>query len=239
MSDTNAGLVAERLDAGYGSVGVLRQVDLRAAPGEVVAVLGHNGAGKSTLLKALFGLLPLTAGSVRLDGAEMGGLGSHERVRRGLSYSPQQHFVFSGLTVRENLHLAQFTVNDREAIAARRTEVFELFPMLADRLAQRAGTLSGGQQRMLSIGMALLTEPTVMLLDEPSLGVAPTVISDMMAALRRLAETKRIAVVLVEQNVKQAAEVADRVCVLRRGEVVHDGPADASLVDRDDLWTLL
>ncbi len=234
------GLGARGLVAGYGAATVLRGVDLAVSPGEIVAVLGHNGAGKSTLLKAIFGLLPLDDGRIAIGGVDVTSAGSHDRVRHGLAYSPQQQFVFATLSVRENFGLARFAVGaSAPPTADRLVEVFELFPILAERLDQRAGTLSGGQQRMLSIAMAMLTEPTVMLLDEPSLGVAPTVIRDLMAALRTLAADRGLAVVVVEQNVRQAVEVADRVCVLKRGEVVHEGPADEALVARDDLWTLL
>jgi len=233
-----AGLVATGVRAGYGRAPVLCDVDLCVAPGEVVAVLGHNGAGKSTLLKALFGLLPLSAGRIALDGTDVSAASTHVRVRRGLAYSPQHDFVFRGLSVGENLRLARFAVDDDAVVESRRAEVFELFPVLAERIGQGAGTLSGGQQRMLSIGIALLTDPTLILLDEPSLGIAPKLLHEVMTALRSLVDRRGIGIVLVEQNVRAAAVIADRVAVLRRGTVIHDGAGGEELLGRDELWEL-
>ena len=232
-----AGLRATALRAGYGRSPVLFDVDLEVAPGEVVAVLGHNGAGKSTLLRTLFGLLVPESGRILFGDADLTVAPTHERVRAGMAYSPQQDFVFRELTIRDNLRLAAFAVADDHRIEARRDEVFELFPILAERLDQRAGTLSGGQQRMLSIGIALLTDPSLILLDEPSLGIAPKLVHEVMVALRSLVDRHGVGLVLAEQNVREAAALADRAYVIRRGEVVHHGPA-AELLENDSIWEL-
>jgi branched-chain amino acid transport system ATP-binding protein len=232
-----AGLSVRGLHAGYGKTPVLFDVSIEVGPGEVVALLGHNGAGKSTLLRALFGLVQPTSGIIELDGIDITTMPTHRRVARGMAYSPQQDFVFRALTVRDNLRLARFGVGDDETVAAREAEVFELFPILANRLDQRAGTLSGGQQRMLSVGIALLTNPTLIMLDEPSLGIAPKLLHEMIDALGSLVTRFGISLVLVEQNVHEAARLADRAYVLRRGAIIHSS-SGAELLHRDEIWEL-
>ena len=235
----SAGLRATGLHAGYGPTPVLFDVDVHVAPGEVVAVLGHNGAGKSTLLKSLFGLITPTAGQVELDGVDVTASPAHRRVADGIAFSPQQDFVFRDLSVGANLALARFSTRRRGggATGERAADPLALFPILAQRTGQLAGTLSGGQQRMLSIAIALLTEPSLILLDEPSLGIAPRLVREMMDVLRGLADEHGIGLLVAEQNVREAARLADRVYVLRRGAVVHHGPA-AALLDGDGLWEL-
>lgn len=230
-------LVASGLVAGYGASTVLHGVDISAASGEIVAVLGHNGAGKSTLLRVLAGHLRVIAGHVRIGGVDVTDQPVAERVRRGVAYAPQQDFVFRELSVRDNLRLASFSVSDHRRTATVRDEVFELFPILRERLDQRAGTLSGGEQRMLSIAISLLTDPSVILLDEPSLGISPRLVTEVMDALRALVRDHDVAIVVAEQNVKQAVEHAHRIVVLRRGEVVHRGPS-VDLLGVDRVWDL-
>ena len=232
------GLRATGLCAGYGPTPVLFEVDVHVAPGEIVAVLGHNGAGKSTLLKALFGLIAPTAGRVELGGTDVTAAPAHRRVADGIAYSPQQDFVFRDLTVGANLELARFSAARRDdAPTGSQADPLALFPVLAERTSQLAGTLSGGQQRMLSIAIALLTEPSLILLDEPSLGIAPRLVRETMDVLRGLADDLGIGLLVAEQNVREATRLADRVYVLRRGAVVHHGPA-SELLDGDALWEL-
>jgi branched-chain amino acid transport system ATP-binding protein len=230
-------LVAESISAGYGKGPVLFDVSVHAAPGEVVAVLGHNGAGKSSLLRALFGLIPLQSGSITFDGVDISSVDTSRRVRLGMAYSPQQDFVFRNLSVRDNLRLARFGAPRGDDQAERVDKVLTLFPILGERLNQRAGTLSGGQQRMLSIGIALLTKPTLIMLDEPSLGIAPKLLHEVMEALRVLVERSHIGLVLAEQNVREAAALADRAYVLRRGSVIHESTG-AELLAREEIWEL-
>lgn len=238
MDQAPSGLVAEGLCAGYGRIPVLFDINLHVGPGEVIAILGHNGAGKSTLLKALFGLVDITGGVVTFNGAPITSAPTHARVRAGIAYSPQQDFVFRALTVRDNLRMATFSLDgdahDREG---NYDAVLELFPILGERLDQRAGTLSGGQQRMLSIGIALLTEPSLILLDEPSLGIAPRLLHEIMTALRNLVERTNVSLILVEQNVREAAAVADRAYVVRRGAMIHES-SGSELLHREEIWEL-
>ena len=166
-------LAVEGLAAGYGRKQVTFDVSLHVAAGEIVALMGHNGAGKTTTLKAIAGLLPARSGRILLDGEPLERTSSAVRVRRGLGLVPQERFVFADLTVAENLELGGFSVEDPDAVTAQREKALTLFPVLAERRMQRAGTLSGGEQRMLSLGMALMRRPRLLLLDEPSLGLAP------------------------------------------------------------------
>jgi branched-chain amino acid transport system ATP-binding protein len=237
MSEPESRLAVRDLCAGYGRAPVLFDVSLYVAPGEVIAVLGHNGAGKSTLLRTLFGLVQATSGHIQFQGVDATSAPTHQRVGLGMAYSPQQDFVFRALTVRDNLRLGSFAAHDADMVAARREEVLGLFPILRERLDQKAGTLSGGQQRMLSVGIALLTNPTLILLDEPSLGIAPKLLHEMMDALRSLVQRFGISLVLVEQNVLEAARLADRAYVLRRGAIIHESTG-SELLAREEIWEL-
>jgi len=206
-------------------------------PGEIVALMGHNGAGKTTTLKALAGLLPVWSGRVRFDGAPMEGTSSAERVRRGLSLVPQEHVVFADLTVAENLALGAYSRRDARATAAQRDRVLELLPVLAERGRQLAGTLSGGEQRMLSLGMALVRQPRMLLLDEPSLGLAPSLVERLMETIQDIARRDRLTVLLVEQNVRHALGIAQRAYIMRTGRVILEEPAEA-MAARRDWWDL-
>jgi len=221
-------LEIEGLTVRYGPVVALDGVALAVEPGEAVALIGANGAGKSTLLKAVIGLAHPHAGAIRLDGVALGGSGAHRRAARGLGYCPEGRRVFPGMTVRDNLAVAS------RAPARRRNglieRMFALFPALADKAGTRAWQLSGGQQQMLAIARALMTEPRLLLLDEPSLGLAPQLVREMFAHVRAIAASGT-AVLLAEQNVAQALAVTARAYVLQLGRVVGAG---ASAALRDD-----
>ncbi len=209
------------LDAGYGRSQVLFGLDMSIPKRGGVAILGRNGVGKTTLMKAIVGELPASAGTIDFDGRCINGLSTEQRIRAGLGYVPQEHAVFSRLSVRDNLAVGALTNRDRDAVG----RILEIFPKLGQRLDQSAGTLSGGERKMLAIGRALLTEPKVLLLDEPTEGVWIGVIEEITDRLMLLA--KDIAVVVVEQNLDLALRVADIAYVLDRGKVALSGSADA------------
>jgi branched-chain amino acid transport system ATP-binding protein len=215
-------LEVEGLVAGYDGVPVLRGVDLSAAPGAITAVVGANGAGKTTLLRAISGVVRPASGSIRIDGQELRGRSAHEIVRAGVAHVPEGRHVFARLTVEQNLRLGAYTIRDPRRIEQARREVFELFPALRDRAGQRAGTLSGGEQQMLAIGRALMSRPRLLLLDEPSLGIAPILVERLFAAIGRL-PALGTAVLLVEQKVREALDSAGDGYVLQTGAVVMRG----------------
>lgn len=222
---TSPVLRCDSVVAGYGKKEVLRGVTLDVEPGEIVALIGHNGAGKSTLLRTVFGLLPLRGGRVFLLGEEIDSAGPADLLRKGAVYAPQGNRVFVDLTVRENLDVGSMALGDR----GRRQEAFErvaeAFPRLRERLGQRAGSLSGGERQMLVLANALMHSPSLLLLDEPSMGLAPPMVTE---ALRQVAQARNrfgAAVLIVEQKVREVLKIADRVYVLRQGEVAFAGPA--------------
>jgi branched-chain amino acid transport system ATP-binding protein len=221
------------LSAGYDKLEVLHDVDLRVGEGRLLAVIGANGAGKTTLLRAVSGLIRPTAGRVVLDGRELTGLPPERIAAAGLAHVPENRLVFPSLSVADNLALGGWTRRRTGKGAARRAYILELFPRLAGRLKQPAGTLSGGEQQMVAIGRGLMAEPAVLVLDEPSLGLAPRLVGEIFAALGQLKAEHRLAIVLVEQNARAAFRVADEVIVLDRGRVVTTGtPEDLAADDR-------
>jgi branched-chain amino acid transport system ATP-binding protein len=226
-------LAVEDLRAGYGDVSVLRGVSLEVAAGEVVALVGANGAGKTTTLRAVAGLLAPTGGSVRLDGVSITRWRAHEIVARGLLLVPEGRKIFPSLTVQENLELGAY----RRAAKARRAEsldrVLRLFPILAARRRQMAGTLSGGEQQMLAIGRSLMGRPRLLMLDEPSLGLAPLVADQIFEIVERIS-AEGIPVLLVEQNVRRSLRIARHAYVLEQGAVALAGPA-RELAAREDI----
>jgi branched-chain amino acid transport system ATP-binding protein len=230
-----AGDVLDAVDvtAGYGRNMVLRDVTVRVRQGEFVSLIGANGAGKSTLFKCLGGHVRPRSGRVRLFGEDLGGKAPHEIVRAGLGEVPEGRHVFPGLSVREHLQLAAaFGARARGEDAASLTaRVHELFPLLRDRGAQAAGTMSGGQQQMLVIGRALMTRPRALMLDEPSLGLAPLAVEGIFTALREL-NRSGVAVLLIEQNAMAALRLADRAYVLQNGRVVREGSGAELASDR-------
>lgn len=212
------------LHAGYGESAVLQGLDFEVRQGEVVCLLGANGVGKTTTMSVLTGLVSATEGRVRYDGADLLVLPSHERVKAGLALSPEGRKVFPNLTVEENLYLGSFNRNARAHRMRKLDEVYTLFPRLAERRSQSAGLMSGGEQQMLALGRALMSNPRVLLLDEPSLGLAPLVVQSVFAAIRAVAATN-IAILLVEQNTHAALSVASRGYVLAAGRIVLTGDA--------------
>ncbi|MDI3341010.1 MAG: ABC transporter ATP-binding protein [Sphaerobacter sp.] len=207
----------------YGGIRAVEQVSLTLQEGELVALIGANGAGKSSTLRAVAGLVPIAAGDVRLAGESLRGVPAHQIPRRGLVLVPEGRRVFGELSVLDNLYLGGYTrtPEEREAGLER---VFALFPRLKERARQAAGTLSGGEQQMLAIGRALMANPRVLLLDEPSLGLAPVVVEQVFDLLRRL-HAAGVSMLLVEQNARMALAVADRAYVLQTGRIVMAGPA--------------
>ena len=231
-------LEVEGLEAGYGKKTVLQGVALRVHEGEVVAMLGHNGAGKSTTLKTILGLLPARAGHVRFAGEAWANGDPVENVRRGMSLVPQGRGVFPDLTVIDNLMLGAYTQRDAAATATRLREVMELFPILEERRAQRAGNLSGGQQQMVAVGMALMPRPRLMMMDEPSIGLAPVLVQKVLETARQINRRFGTAIILVEQNIKTALGVADRAYVMKSGRVVLEKPAAELLAAQGSWWEL-
>ena len=231
-------LELEGIESGYGKKTVLQGVALRVHEAEVVTLLGHNGAGKSTTLKTILGLLPARSGQVRFAGKPWANGDPADNVRRGMALVPQGRGVFPDLTVIENLMLGAYTRRDPAGTAARLSEVIELFPLLAERRSQRAGTLSGGEQQMLAVGMALMPRPRLMMMDEPSIGLAPVLVQRVLETVRQINRRFGTAIILVEQNIKTALGVADRAYVMKSGRVVLERPAGELLAARDSWWEL-
>lgn len=225
-------LQVRQLSAGYGRIGVVSGVSFDVAAGEVVTLIGSNGAGKSTLLKAIAGLISPSAGTVVLDGAIVTGTAPERLVRAGLALVPEGRMLFGPMSVIENLMLGAHTERRAAVIDHRLERVHALFPVLAERAAQPAATLSGGEQQMLAVGRALMSGPHVLLLDEPSLGLAPRVISEIFSVLDAL-RTDGLAVLLVEQDANLALKHADRGLVMRTGRVVLEGRAADLALDED------
>ncbi|MGW9630657.1 ABC transporter ATP-binding protein [Agromyces sp. NPDC055520] len=210
------------LDAGYGKLAILHEVSLSVAPGEIVTVVGSNGAGKTTLLRALNGLIRPTAGTVTIDGVDITGKATEKMAGLGLTHVPENRLCFPTLSVRDNLMLGAWSRGGKGDLAA----VLELFPRLQPRLGQAAGTLSGGEQQMVAIGRGLMASPKAIMLDEPSIGLAPKVVAEIMKVLTEL-RGRGMAVLLVEQNVRASFGIADRAVVMQRGRVVLEGtPAE-------------
>jgi len=230
---TDAFLVVENLRAGYGDVAVLRGASLAVGPREVVALVGANGAGKTTTLRAISGLLRPTGGTIRFDGARIDALPAHEIVGRGLLQVPEGRKLFPSLTVQENLDLGAYGGAARTRRAETRGRIFELFPILAERRRQPAGTLSGGEQQMLAIGRSLMGGPRLLMLDEPSLGLAPQVVDRIFGVIRAI-NAGGVPILLVEQNVQRSLALADRAYVLEQGMVALEG-SGRELLERDDV----
>jgi branched-chain amino acid transport system ATP-binding protein len=226
-------LSIEGLEAGYGALQVLFGVSIDVEPGEIVALMGSNGAGKTTTLRAITGQLRPTRGRVLLDGEDVTGRPAEELVRRGMVLVPEGRGMLRSLTVEENLQLGAWVVDDRAAVAAAFEQAYSIFPVLAERRRQTAGTLSGGQQQMLALARALMSAPRVLLVDEASLGLSPVMTETAFDLLRRINADSGVAVLLVEQHVA-ALELAARAFVLEKGRIVDvaEGAAVAAMEER-------
>jgi branched-chain amino acid transport system ATP-binding protein len=220
----------EAVSAGYGGLRALQGVSLDVGRGEIVAVVGANGAGKSTLLKAICGQVQASAGAISLDGTPLTRLPPHRIARLGVALVPEGRRLFPRLPVEDNLRLGAYARRGEADRFKPLDLVFELFPRLAERLRQRAGTLSGGEQQMLAIGRALMTQPRLLMLDEPSQGIMPRLVDDILAAVARI-RGLGVTVLLVEQRLAEALAIADRAYVLQTGRVVLSGPAAAVAAD--------
>jgi branched-chain amino acid transport system ATP-binding protein len=224
MTGSTALLTARGVTAGFGAQTVLHGVDLDVAAGQVTGIFGLNGAGKSVLLKVVAGVVPLRSGSITLDGTGIGRLGAERRVALGMAHVPQGRQMFRSLTVEQNLRVGAHVLRrrDRRAYADELERVFALFPLLAERRRQMAGTLSGGQQAMLAVGRALISRPRIVLIDEPSAGLAPAVVEELLESLLGIRE-QGLTMLLVEQNIRFGLRLADSACLLQRGRIVYSG----------------
>jgi urea transport system ATP-binding protein len=204
----------------YGQSEVLHGLNVSVAPNEIVAIMGRNGMGKTTLMKALMGIIPAKSGSVRMEGAEVGALKSYERVAKGLAYVPQGRMIFSTMTVQENIETGLVASGESRVPG----DIYELFPVLLEMRSRRGGNLSGGQQQQLAIARALATKPKVLLLDEPTEGIQPSIIQEMGRTLKRIRDERGLSIVVSEQVLSFALDIADRVLVIENGEIVRDEP---------------
>ena len=217
-------LTVENLAVSYGGIKALKGISLDVCRGEIVAMIGANGAGKTTTLKTIARLLPVASGKLTYDGRNIVPLGAEDVVEAGVSLVPEGRGIFPNLTVHENLELGAWNHKSRAVIAETEQEVVRLFPRIGERMKQVAGTLSGGEQQMLAIGRAMMARPALLLLDEPSLGIAPRLVADIFEAIARIAESGTT-ILLVEQNTRLALKYSRRAYVLRTGEIAMSGPS--------------
>jgi branched-chain amino acid transport system ATP-binding protein len=223
-------LALEGLKVAYGGIQAVKGVDLVVGTGELVCLIGANGAGKTTTLKGITGLQPVSGGTVRYDGDDVTGAPAFQLVRRGLAMVPEGRGVFGALTIEENLAMGAYTRSDRDGIRADVERVFELFPRLKERRRQTAGTLSGGEQQMLAMGRAMMSRPRLLLLDEPSMGLAPLMVQKVFETVMAVSR-EGVTILLIEQNAKLALEVSHRGYVMESGEITLSGDAKALLHD--------
>jgi branched-chain amino acid transport system ATP-binding protein len=218
------------LNVSYGKIAAVKNLGLDVYPSEIVTLIGSNGAGKSTTLRTISGLLRPRSGEVLFEGRKINGLHGHQVVKRGICHSPEGRRIFPRMTVSENLDLGAFLRNDNDGVAEDRKRVLELFPVLGERLSQKAGTLSGGEQQMLAVGRALLGKPKLLLLDEPSMGLAPVLVELIFHTIQEIRD-QGVTVLVVEQNALAALEIADYAYVLESGNLTLQGPAARLLED--------
>jgi urea transport system ATP-binding protein len=211
-------LIVQGLRAGYGQSEVLHGLDFKVGAAEIVVVVGRNGMGKSTLMRTLIGMIPTKSGTINLDGHDITALKSHQRVARGLAFVPQGRMVFPAMTVQENIETGLFVHGGRRVPP----DIYTLFPVLQEMRARRGGNLSGGQQQQLAIARALATNPQVLLLDEPTEGIQPSIIQELARTLRRIRDERGLSIIASEQVLSFALDIADRVLVLEGGAVVHE-----------------
>lgn len=216
------------ISVSYDGVKALEDAHILLDEGEIVALMGPNGAGKSTLLRTIFGLAPIRTGKILWHGKPIEPL-PHEVVQRGIAFVPQGRRVFAHLSVEENLEIGGFIVKDKNELKRRIKEVMETFPILKQKRKAKSSTLSGGQQQMLALARGLMTEPKVLLLDEPSLGLAPKIVKEVFVKIKEINERHKTAIIVVEHNIKSTLEIANRAYVLDKGRVVAEGPAQKIL----------
>jgi len=215
-------LVIKNLRAGYGELEILRGINMQVKPAEIVAIIGPNGSGKSTLLKSIFNLCDVYSGKIFFKDKDITKLPTHELIYEGISYVPQGKQVFRNLTVRENLEMSVFIMEDDELLKRNLEDVFNKFPFLKGKQNHKASTLSGGQQQMLAIAMAMMQNPELLLLDEPSIGLSPKATKEIFKKIVEISK-EGISIIIVEQNAKKAIEIADRIYVLENGKVALEG----------------
>jgi branched-chain amino acid transport system ATP-binding protein len=224
-------LTVDKISSGYGDIPVLRNVSLQVGANEIVSVVGANGAGKSTLLRSIAGLLPCTQGTIRFEGERIDGLPAHQVVVRNLVMVPEGGRLFPFMSIQENLELGAFNSSARPQLDKTLEEVFTLFPILSSRRLQLAGSLSGGERQMCAIARAVMSRPKLLMLDEPSLGLSPIMVEHVFEIIVSLARSKKIAILLVEQNVGDALDMAQRGYVVERGQIVKTGSGRDLLAD--------
>lgn len=226
-------LEANDIHAGYGDFQVLKGIDIAIEEGQVVCIIGPNGAGKSTLFKAIFGLLTPSQGDIRLKGESTVGLPQRELLKRGMAYILQRHAVFPDMTVRENLEMGAFTAPKGFDVDAKIDEMYDIFPMIEEKKHQNAGDLSGGQQQMVEFARGLMLDPEVLLLDEPTAGLAPTIIDDVFEKVQEINDLG-VTILMIEQNIKTGIQYSDHAYLLEDGQTKFNGPAD-TILDRPEI----
>ena len=222
------------LNVYYGAIHAIKNISFEIKKGEIVTLIGANGAGKTSTLHAVSGLLPLKSGEVSLNGVNITGMEAHKLVTKGMAHVPAGRRIFTELTVLENLEMGAYTRNDKDGIKDDLEKMFVLFPRLAERKKQLAGTMSGGEQQMLAIARALMSKPTILLMDEPSMGLAPLLVQEIFKIIERINKEEGVTILLVEQNAHMALSVANRAYVLETGEIIKEG-AGKDLLDDPDI----
>jgi len=230
MSNSDILIDIRQLEVAYGGIRAVRGIDLNVGRGELVSLIGANGAGKSTTLRAICGLVPIAGGDIVYDGASIKGAQSFQLVRKGLVMVPEGRGIFGQLTIAENLAMGGYSRKNQSEIRRDTEHVFELFPRLAERRDQSAGTLSGGEQQMLAMGRAMISRPRLLLLDEPSMGLAPLMVEKIFEVVRAIA-AEGVTILLIEQNARLALEISQRAYVMESGQIILDGPSAALLDD--------
>jgi branched-chain amino acid transport system ATP-binding protein len=230
MSNSDILIDIRQLEVAYGGIRAVRGIDLNVGRGELVSLIGANGAGKSTTLRAICGLVPIAGGDIVYDGASIKGAQSFQLVRKGLVMVPEGRGIFGQLTIAENLAMGGYSRKNQSEIRRDTEHVFELFPRLAERRDQSAGTLSGGEQQMLAMGRAMISRPRLLLLDEPSMGLAPLMVEKIFEVVRAIA-AEGVTILLIEQNARLALEISQRAYVMESGQIILDGPSSALLDD--------
>jgi branched-chain amino acid transport system ATP-binding protein len=221
------------LNVYYGAIHAIKNISFEIKKGEIVTLIGANGAGKTSTLHAVSGLLPLKSGEVSLNGVNITGMEAHKLVTKGMAHVPEGRRIFTELTVLENLEMGAYTRNDKDGIKDDLEKMFVLFPRLAERKKQLAGTMSGGEQQMLAIARALMSKPTILLMDEPSMGLAPLLVQEIFKIIERINKEEGVTILLVEQNAHMALSVANRAYVLETGEIIKEGAGKDLLNDPD------